>query len=271
MLQQLQKTSAPSSTTARRSTQVIAATAAQTKSPPPARPAKPGLRFRNVVVWGLVAIAVLWVITRIPTGSSSTPATKPAATVAQQLVAPAAPLVNPDIEKCRAEKAQLKVAYDQKVHKKEYWPAAGVVRKCANITGDSEFKQMVAEAELDDYWKSARDKALSPRDRELALDKMEREFPKESQEQATTVKQLRAQVSADLKALEKKEAAQLAAEKRKKGVSIGMTQADVLASSWGRPESINKSHYASGTHEQWVYGSGSYLYFENGILSSIQN
>ena len=59
--------------------------------------------------------------------------------------------------------------------------------------------------------------------------------------------------------------------KAKGGVRIGMTKAQALASNWGRPNSINKTTTASGTHEQWVYGGGNYLYFENGELTSIQN
>lgn len=40
--------------------------------------------------------------------------------------------------------------------------------------------------------------------------------------------------------------------------------------SWGEPRDINKSVGSWGVHEQWCY-SGSYLYFENGRLTSIQN
>lgn len=61
------------------------------------------------------------------------------------------------------------------------------------------------------------------------------------------------------------------AEKKKRGVQIGMTQQDVLDSNWGRPEHVNRTTTARGTHEQWVYGIGSYLYFEDGILTAIQN
>lgn len=61
-----------------------------------------------------------------------------------------------------------------------------------------------------------------------------------------------------------------AARRRREGVTIGMTQEDVLASNWGRPQSRNISQYSFGTHEQWVYGGGQYLYFENGILKSMQ-
>lgn len=62
-----------------------------------------------------------------------------------------------------------------------------------------------------------------------------------------------------------------AAMKRKRGVTIGMSQADVLASAWGRPEKVNTTTNAYGVREQWVYGNGNYLYFRDGILTSIQN
>ncbi|MEO5660816.1 MAG: hypothetical protein ABIQ90_13630 [Polaromonas sp.] len=62
------------------------------------------------------------------------------------------------------------------------------------------------------------------------------------------------------------------AEKRKKGVYIGMTMQDVLDSSWGRPEQVNRTTTRYSEREQWVYGGHhSYLYFEDGKLTSIQN
>jgi hypothetical protein len=66
-------------------------------------------------------------------------------------------------------------------------------------------------------------------------------------------------------------AAAARARSAKPGVRIGMTTAQVLASRWGRPDHINRSTYSWGTREQWVYGSGNYLYFRNGILESIHN
>lgn len=75
-----------------------------------------------------------------------------------------------------------------------------------------------------------------------------------------------------------KDAQALVDEKAKaktEGVKIGMTQQQVLDSSWGKPDQINKTTTAYGTNEQWVYGYNSskmnFLYFENGILTSIQN
>jgi len=40
---------------------------------------------------------------------------------------------------------------------------------------------------------------------------------------------------------------------------------------WGTPERINRTTTAAGTREQWVYGSGNYLYFDDGVLETIQN
>lgn len=57
----------------------------------------------------------------------------------------------------------------------------------------------------------------------------------------------------------------------KAGVIIGMSKTEVLASSWGKPESINTTTTRNGRREQWVYGGNNYLYFEDGVLEAIQN
>ena len=53
-------------------------------------------------------------------------------------------------------------------------------------------------------------------------------------------------------------------------VRIGWTK-EMCIEAWGRPKDINKTTGSYGVHEQWVYGGGNYLYFENGKLTSIQN
>ncbi|MFJ5790313.1 hypothetical protein ACIP9G_09485 [Lysinibacillus sp. NPDC093197] len=60
-------------------------------------------------------------------------------------------------------------------------------------------------------------------------------------------------------------------ERSQQGVRIGMTQEEVLLSNWGKPLDINKTTNAYGTSEQWVYRDFNYLYFEDGILTTIQN
>lgn len=68
-----------------------------------------------------------------------------------------------------------------------------------------------------------------------------------------------------------KERAAALAERKKQGVSLGMSQDDVMQSSWGRPSHVNRTTTAAGVREQWVYGLHNYLYFEDGVLTSIQN
>ena len=50
---------------------------------------------------------------------------------------------------------------------------------------------------------------------------------------------------------------------------LGMTS-EMAKESLGTPEEINKSVGSWGVHEQWIYGK-TYLYFENGKLTSYQN
>jgi len=55
------------------------------------------------------------------------------------------------------------------------------------------------------------------------------------------------------------------------GVQIGMTKEEVLTDGWGRPIDVNKTTTANGTREQWVYDDNNYLYFEDDVLTTIQN
>ncbi|WP_226669006.1 hypothetical protein [Microbulbifer aggregans] len=60
-------------------------------------------------------------------------------------------------------------------------------------------------------------------------------------------------------------------EKMRSGkVWIGATSNQVLLS-WGSPVDVNTSLTQSAKREQWVYGSGNYVYLTNGVVSGIQN
>lgn len=52
-------------------------------------------------------------------------------------------------------------------------------------------------------------------------------------------------------------------------VKIGYTK-EMCREAWGSPWDINYTTYSWGDYEQWCYQNGSYLYFKNGILTSIQ-
>jgi hypothetical protein len=53
-------------------------------------------------------------------------------------------------------------------------------------------------------------------------------------------------------------------------VALGMTKEQVRMS-WGEPKSISQTVTAAGKSEQWVFGSGAYVYFTGGFVSGIQN
>lgn len=50
---------------------------------------------------------------------------------------------------------------------------------------------------------------------------------------------------------------------------IGMTSEEVLNSTWGEPEDINKDTYSWGVKEQWCYPDNKYIYLEDDIVTSI--
>lgn len=51
---------------------------------------------------------------------------------------------------------------------------------------------------------------------------------------------------------------------------VGMTSEEVRNSIWGEPREINKTTTKYGVREQWVYYGNRYIYFEDGIVTTIQ-
>lgn len=105
------------------------------------------------------------------------------------------------------------------------------------------------------------------------LDELAKETPEQKTARIKRLNQAAAAAEKEAKALalEEKKAERLAkTQKKKAGVNIGMSKQDVLDSSWGRPNDINRTTTQRGTHEQWVYDGG-YLYFDGDTLTSIQN
>lgn len=50
-----------------------------------------------------------------------------------------------------------------------------------------------------------------------------------------------------------------------------MNKAQVEASTWGIPKKINRTKTQYGVYEQWCYYGNRYIYFEDGIVTSIQD
>jgi hypothetical protein len=52
---------------------------------------------------------------------------------------------------------------------------------------------------------------------------------------------------------------------------LGMTAAEAAETCWGKPIAVKPVNQASQHRVQYVYGTGRYLYFENGVLIAIEN
>ncbi len=59
-------------------------------------------------------------------------------------------------------------------------------------------------------------------------------------------------------------------KEQKRDPQIGDNEAEVILSSWGSPNSKNKTTTEYGTSEQWVYDNGRYIYFDDGVVTAIQ-
>ncbi|HEV7485742.1 MAG TPA: hypothetical protein VGQ65_08665 [Thermoanaerobaculia bacterium] len=53
-------------------------------------------------------------------------------------------------------------------------------------------------------------------------------------------------------------------------IFIGMSTAQ-LRMSWGDPSAVNRTSTKGTSSEQWVYGTGNYVYVRNGVVTTIQN
>lgn len=50
-----------------------------------------------------------------------------------------------------------------------------------------------------------------------------------------------------------------------------MTKEEVLKSTWGKPDKINRTITKYSIKEQWVYPDYKYIYIEDGIVTVIQD
>lgn len=171
------------------------------------------------------------------------------------------------LEKCQRERADTLAEVDKLVAQNRGSQAQALLAPCSGLLGG------------DEQWAAARQAAGIALLREQlaavpANDWMERRRLLYAAEDATLPADLKAELArlnARFAKAEAAERAKEAARRRKEGVHIGMTPEDVLASNWGKPTDINRTTTATGVHEQWVYGNGNYLYFDNGRLTAIQN
>ena len=222
------------------------------------------MKAANLLAYGILGIAALPFIAAFC--STSEPSNPVATAVAQTT-----PKKNAFVTACADNLEAKKATYTTLMKQQKFDAAEKEVRNCSVLLANADLKAMADEA-LKQYFigefknpKSALESKVN------ALQKLTRDFPEVGAEYAAPLKKLEDALVKKNEADAKHRTASIAKEKRSKGVSIGMSKEDVLASKWGRPESVNKTTGSYGTHEQWVYGGRNYLYFENGVLTTIQN
>lgn len=216
----------------------------------------------RVIALFLSLSVVIWLAAcdRLPASSQPVQSAAPQ----QSLKSEAQAARERSIEDCRVNIQSKKASYAKLMAETKYWEASTALRHCANVLEDKALEALVNNAELKSTWKDIKSAKVAPGDRLRQIEALRRDWPEEAKKDEGTLNRI---------ALEAKKLddAASAAAKRRSGILIGMTAEDVLASSWGRPERVNRTISARGTSEQWVYGGRNYLYFENGVLTTIQN
>jgi hypothetical protein len=123
------------------------------------------------------------------------------------------------------------------------------------------------KAECDQLWRTPEGVQMHEewkKNREATVPKALRECIDRKPRSDTCVKMIRD----DFARMFSESKARLAARPSAK---IGMTVEDVRTkTNWGAPQNINTTTTGAGVHEQWVYEGSQYPYFENGILTAIQ-
>lgn len=147
--------------------------------------------------------------------------------------------------------------------------AADIIRPCALALDDAELLSSVKTAEVAWYEKAINRSDASLVEKIASIDEFAKRHLVEAKQYERSRARLDAQVKKEETQRERQEQQRELASRKSKGVVIGMTEKEVLQSSWGRPESINRTTNSFRVSEQWVYGGRNYLYFQDGYLKPI--
>lgn len=174
------------------------------------------------------------------------------------------------IESCKVSIESRTSAFKDHVANGRLFQAVDAIGNCAALIGNTLLESEVNAAHIQALTKASTNKSVSAEERLRSMAVMERLFPAAAKPLLRLKTALEREAFAEATKKRTAEAKATAAKKRREGVRVGMSEQDVLDSSWGHPRKVNRTTRASGVSEQWVYDGG-YLYFDNGILTAIQN
>jgi hypothetical protein len=181
-----------------------------------------------------------------PDGSTTTPAEKAAL-----------------VEDCKSTIGDKTAKYEAEMRDKKYWMASINLRDCADVMHDSGLQKLVADAEVKSYVQDIVSPKSSGFDRVASLEKLIRDYPEQSKKYIKLHDQIVQKANEQDRQYKREHRFDSAPQ-------IGATTDQVMSNGWGYPDHINKTTTASGIKEQWVYGSNKYLYFQDGVLTAIQ-
>ena len=166
-----------------------------------------------------------------------------------------------DIKTCESSLPGAKAKYAELMGERKFWKAAGALRFCAStLPNNSDLNALIADAEIKEHQAVIKDPKASKVEKNKAKERLVIDYPVAGKEYANdVVKQGKADEAMQARRL------------KSQGVKIGMSQAEVVASSWGKPKNVSRTSTAYGATEIWHYGFPNFLYFENGILTQIHN
>lgn len=165
---------------------------------------------------------------------------------------------------CEIKLTQIWDEYEKHMLSHNYQAAANAVRECATELKKDELISMLSSAEIKSYLQEFNDPKSDAGKILQAFFALKEQYPREAEKIESSFQPKIDAAIARTKSAEQQES-------KHSGVYIGMSTIEVLASKWGKPQSVNRTTSSSGTREQWVYGGKNYLYFENGMLTTIQN
>jgi hypothetical protein len=198
----------------------------------------------------------------------------------------AAKQIDSEINECAgASILSIKAEYAKLMSEKRYYDAAFFIQPCAKLLKDNSLQALYDDADAKTYMQLIDNPTTPIREKINFIETLASMYPDEAESYNRMLPAMRSNIDRieQQEAIEQRKRAaaeqreqiieqrKIAAQKKREGVRIGMTPEDVRASSWGKPDHINRTTSAYGTREQWVYGSGGYLYFEDGILMTFQN
>lgn len=220
---------------------------------------RPGYsQFAKVMAFGWMGLLLISFL--IPGGS-----TKPAS-VQKIVEAPS----QGEKETCKKEEKERMLKYEAAFAEGNYFDAALHIKACAEILGSPSLREKLSAAMIADRVGIINSPNSAPGEKLEAMEYLAREYPEEGRKYETRIPKLKILVERETARLAAKSENEQKQRKKREGIALGMTAADVRASSWGAPRDINRTINKWGVSEQWVYDGG-YVYFENGVVTSIQN